>query len=110
MQTKSQIAAEKIGASVFVGGVVIMFSSLALTAITKKIGIGALVFVSVGWIVFAVMNAVTLYTGEFRWKSGPTFTRQKNPVLFYASWIIFTSGSMSISTFLLVKAIQENLK
>lgn len=110
MRTKPQIAAEKISASVFVGGVITMLASLAFMAITKKIAIGALVFVSAGWIVFAVMNSFTLYTGEFRWKSGPTFTKQKSPVLFYTSWIFFTSGSMAIATSLLVKAIQQIIK
>ena len=84
-----------------------MVASLAFIGITKKVAFGALVFAAAGWIIFAVRNAVTLYIGEFRWKSGPTFTREKSPLGFYASWILFTSGSMAITTFLLIKALKE---
>jgi hypothetical protein len=56
------------------------------------------------------MNSVSLYTGEFPWRNGPTFTKQESPVLFYISWVFFTAGSMGIATFLLTKVIQEILK
>jgi hypothetical protein len=110
METQSKLKAKKLGVIVFIGGAATMFASLAFMAITKDRAIGPLVFVSAGWIVFAVMNSVSLYTGEFPWRNGPTFTKQESPVLFYISWVFFTAGSMGIATFLLTKVIQEILK
>lgn len=110
MESQSKLKAKKLGVIVFIGGAASMFASLAFMAITKDRAIGPLVFVSAGWIVFAVMNSVSLYAGEFPWRNGPTFTKQESPVLFYISWVFFTAVSMGIATFLLTKVIQEILK
>ncbi len=110
METQSKLKAKKLGVTIFIGGAATMFASMAFMAITKNSAIGPLVFVSAGWIVFAVTNSVSLYTGEFPWRNGPTFTRQESPVLFYISWVFFAAGSMGIATFFLIKVIQEILK
>jgi hypothetical protein len=99
--------AERINLVVFVAGFVAMVLALGFVAVTKRIELGALIFVSVGWCVMATSNAVTFYTGVFRWKSGPTFTREENPWGFYLSAIPFLVFSMTVLTFLVIKAIQS---
>jgi len=99
--------AERINLAVFAVGFVVAVLALGFVAVTKRIELGALIFVSAGWCVMAISNAVTFYTGIFRWKSGPTFTREENPWGFYLSAIPFLVFSMTIFTFLVIKAIQS---
>lgn len=106
--SQPRATAEKLYAYVFLIGFTVMVASLALGAVTKNINLAARIFVSTGWLVFAVMNTVAYYTGEFRWKGGPTFTKEQDPIGFYMSWIPFSLGSMGIMTFLVFKAFTEN--
>jgi hypothetical protein len=85
----------------FFGGCACMIITLIYAATTKDVQRAWPVFVGIGWVVFLAMNIANFVTGEFRVKNGPTISRIKTPILFYALAIPFSVASMSIPTVML---------
>ena len=102
MRTQEQKdGSDKFTGYVFIAGVVVCLASFVVWAVTGGPQPAVRIFTTAFWLVFAALSGKVFYTGRFRWKNGPTFTREVSPRLFYASAIFFTLGSMSIATFLL---------
>lgn len=72
-----------------------------LQLVTNDEMLSARIFAIGFWLVFAVGNFTTFYTGHFRLKNGPTVTRESSSILFYALAVPFSIATMSIATALL---------
>ena len=102
MRTEQQKdRADKVVAYVFVAGLIVCVAGLAVFAVTGRSQPGVRIFTTAFWLVFAALNGNSFYTGSFKWKNGPTFTRDESPKMFYLSAISFAVGSMTIASFLL---------
>jgi hypothetical protein len=102
MRTEEQKdSSDKFAAYVFIAGIVVSLASCAMWAVTGRHQPAVRIFTTAFWLLFATLNGNVFYTGRFRWKNGPTFTREESPGMFYVSAIFFALGSMSIATFLL---------
>lgn len=96
--------AEKIARYVFFGAMITAVIAVIIQLLTRNGILAVRIFITAFWLAIAFSNGVTFYSGSFRWHNGPTFTREQSPILFYASAIFFTLGSMSLATLLLWKA------
>lgn len=92
---------EKLSFSVFIAGLVAIFTGFGVWAATGKPQPAVRIIATSFWLVFAISNFEIYCTGRIRWRNGPTFFRKKSPVMFHVSAITFTIGSMGISTVLL---------
>ena len=76
------------------------FAAFMIQVITNDKMLSLRVFVPGFWLVFAVSNFSIFYTGRFKWRHGPLFTRESSPIMFYASALAFCIFTMSIATIL----------
>jgi hypothetical protein len=77
------------------------FVAFIVQVITNDKMLSLRIFATGFWLVLAVSNFTTFYTGRIRWKKGPTFTRESSPILFYTTALVFCIFTMSIATILL---------
>jgi hypothetical protein len=66
---------------------------------TKNKMLGGRIVLTASWLFFALVNGNAFYTGRFKWKNGPTFTREESPWAFYASAVLFALLTMSMVTY-----------
>ena len=92
--------AAKLQWYLFIALFIVAFLSLVIAGIRNNMQPSAKIFMIALWLMFATGNVVHFYTGRFKWKGGPTFTREESPTLFYASAIFWLVASMGIATFL----------